>query len=123
MTIQLDERALLAALRNGSLGGAVLDVFDEEPIPGDSAIWDTPNLLVTAHIAAVSHPELIVPIFLGGTSLLIMVTVSIDFVSQVQTHLMAQQYESLLKRNQQSGKAKRRDTKSSRRSRRIKQDN
>ena len=63
---------------------------------------------------------LIVPIFLGGTSLLIMVTVSIDFVSQVQTHLMAQQYESLLKRSQQSGKAKRRDTKSSRRSRRIK---
>ena len=65
---------------------------------------------------------LIVPIFLGGTSLLIMVTVSIDFVSQVQTQLMAAQYETLLKRNQQAGRTKRRDTKSSRRSRRIKQD-
>ena len=65
---------------------------------------------------------LIVPIFLGGTSLLIMVTVSIDFVSQVQTQLMAAQYETLLKRNQQAGRTKRRDTKSSRRSRRLKQD-
>ena len=65
---------------------------------------------------------LIVPIFLGGTSLLIVVTVSIDFVSQVQTQLMAAQYETLLKRTQQAGRAKRRDTKSSRRSRRIKQD-
>jgi phosphoglycerate dehydrogenase-like enzyme len=60
----VDERALLAALRNGTLGGAVLDVFDKEPIPGESELWDTPNLIITAHMAAVSHPELIAPIFL-----------------------------------------------------------
>ena len=71
-------------------------------------------------IVQANSSGLIVPIFLGGTSVLIMVTVSIDFVSQIQTHLMAQQYESLLKRSQQAGKAKRRDTKSSRRTRRIK---
>jgi phosphoglycerate dehydrogenase-like enzyme len=51
------------ALKNGSLAGAALDVFDEEPIPQESPLWNTPNLSVTAHIAAISHPLLIVPIF------------------------------------------------------------
>jgi phosphoglycerate dehydrogenase-like enzyme len=62
----VDDRALIAALQNGRVGGAVLDVFDEEPLPGDSPFWDTPNLVVTAHMAAVSHPALIVPIFLDN---------------------------------------------------------
>lgn len=60
----VDESALVAALENGELAGAVLDVFDEEPVPADSPLWDAPNLLMTAHMAAVSHPGLIVPIFL-----------------------------------------------------------
>jgi phosphoglycerate dehydrogenase-like enzyme len=62
----VDDTALVSALSDGRLGGAVLDVFDEEPIPDSSPLWDTPNLLVTAHMAAVSHPELIVPIFLDN---------------------------------------------------------
>ena len=62
----VDDTALVSALRDGRLGGAVLDVFDEEPIPDASPLWDTPNLLVTAHMAAVSHPEIIVPIFLDN---------------------------------------------------------
>ncbi|MEJ2129139.1 MAG: D-2-hydroxyacid dehydrogenase [Woeseiaceae bacterium] len=60
----VDDNALVAALGEGKLGGAVLDVFDEEPLPDESPLWDTPNLTITAHIAAVSYPELIVPIFL-----------------------------------------------------------
>lgn len=60
----VDDDALIAALKSNALGGAVLDVFDEEPVPDDSPLWDAPNLLMTPHIAAVSHPELIVPIFL-----------------------------------------------------------
>ncbi len=40
-----------------------LDVFDEEPIPRKSPLWNTPGLSITAHIAAISHPSLIVPIF------------------------------------------------------------
>ena len=59
----VDDDALINALNNGSLAGAALDVFDEEPIPQDSPLWNTPNLSVTAHIAAISHPLLIVPIF------------------------------------------------------------
>jgi phosphoglycerate dehydrogenase-like enzyme len=62
----VDDTALVSALSDGRLGGAVLDVFDEEPIPDSSPLWDTPNLLVTAHMAAVSHPELIVPILLDN---------------------------------------------------------
>jgi len=60
----VDDSALIEALKNKKLGAAVLDVFDEEPLPKDSPLWDTPNLHVTPHIAAVSYPELIVPIFL-----------------------------------------------------------
>jgi len=59
----VDDDALIDALRRNKLAGAALDVFDEEPIPKDSPLWDAPNLSVTAHIAAISHPLLIVPIF------------------------------------------------------------
>ena len=62
----VDDAALTAALRWGALAGAVLDVFDEEPVARDSALWDTPGLQITAHIAAISHPELIVPIFIDN---------------------------------------------------------
>lgn len=62
----VDDDALMEALRNNKLAGAVLDVFDEEPIPKDSPLWDTPNLSITAHIAAISHPLLLVPIFVDN---------------------------------------------------------
>lgn len=62
----VDDDALIDALRNGRLGGAALDVFDEEPLPENSRFWDTPNLSVTSHIAAISHPLLIVPIFVDN---------------------------------------------------------
>ncbi len=59
----VDDTALIDALKNERLAGAALDVFDEEPIPKESPLWDTPNLSVTAHISAISHPLLIVPVF------------------------------------------------------------
>jgi preprotein translocase subunit SecY len=39
-----------------------------------------------------------VPFYFGGTSLLILVVVTMDFMAQVQSYLMSQQYESLLKK-------------------------
>jgi phosphoglycerate dehydrogenase-like enzyme len=45
----VDERALLRSLRDGRLGGAVLDTFAEEPLPPDSPFYDLPNVIVTPH--------------------------------------------------------------------------
>ena len=47
----MDEDALLAALRDGTVAAAHLDVFATEPLPADSALWDAPNLVITPHMA------------------------------------------------------------------------
>ncbi len=46
-----DYQALEQRLRAGKLGGAVLDVVDPEPLPADSSLWTTPNLIITPHIS------------------------------------------------------------------------
>ena len=46
----IDEEALLKELKSGRLRAA-LDVFEKEPIPVDSDLWDCPNLLITPHVA------------------------------------------------------------------------
>lgn len=60
----VDEKALLAALEDGRLAGAALDVFSEEPLPGSSPLWHAKNTLLTAHVAAKSRPADIAAIFL-----------------------------------------------------------
>lgn len=50
----IDEDALVARLRDGTFAGAGLDVYAEEPVPPDSPLWDTPNLIMTPHCAPVS---------------------------------------------------------------------
>ncbi|MGY1590784.1 phosphoglycerate dehydrogenase [Geodermatophilus sp. SYSU D00708] len=47
----VDEAALVAALGEGRLAGAALDVTETEPLPADSPLWDAPNLLLTPHAA------------------------------------------------------------------------
>jgi phosphoglycerate dehydrogenase-like enzyme len=47
----IDEHALLRALREGPLGGAVLDTFRDEPLPPTSPFYDLPNVIVTPHTA------------------------------------------------------------------------
>lgn len=48
----LDENALDEKLRNGDLSGAILDVFDTEPLPEESPLWTTPNLIITPHVSS-----------------------------------------------------------------------
>jgi phosphoglycerate dehydrogenase-like enzyme len=50
----VDEAALIAALQNGSIAGAGLDVFHEEPLPPDSPLWEMENVLITPHNAGLS---------------------------------------------------------------------
>ena len=47
-----DYDALADLLANGHLSGAVIDVFDEEPLPSDSPLWTAPNFVVTPHVSA-----------------------------------------------------------------------
>lgn len=63
-------------------------------------------LMVVALIPELIHSQLNVSQFIGGTSLLIMVTVTLDTVSQVQSHLIAQQYEGLVKRSRLGSRKK-----------------
>jgi phosphoglycerate dehydrogenase-like enzyme len=53
----IDEDALIERLRDGTLGGAALDVFAEEPLPGDSPLWGLDNVLVSPHGVALVDAE------------------------------------------------------------------
>ena len=54
----LDHDALIRALESGHLWGAALDVTEPEPLPADSPLWGTPNLLLTPHVAGGMQLEL-----------------------------------------------------------------
>jgi glyoxylate/hydroxypyruvate reductase A len=49
------DRDLIALLDAGHLGGAVLDVFREEPLPSEHPFWHHPKVLVTPHVAGVTR--------------------------------------------------------------------
>ena len=48
----VDYDALVERLNSGAIGGAILDVFDTEPLPSQSALWSQPNLVITPHVSA-----------------------------------------------------------------------
>jgi phosphoglycerate dehydrogenase-like enzyme len=47
----IDDEAVVAALQDGTLGGAALDVFTTEPLPPGSPYWDLPTVIVTPHVS------------------------------------------------------------------------
>ncbi|HEV8489855.1 MAG TPA: D-2-hydroxyacid dehydrogenase [Candidatus Limnocylindrales bacterium] len=53
----VDEAALLRLLEEGRIGGAVLDVFGEEPLPPDSPLWHLPNVVITPHVSGAEADE------------------------------------------------------------------
>ena len=54
---------LITALTSGYIGGAVLDVFEKEPLPADSPLWKMEQVTITPHNSAFSFPEQITAIF------------------------------------------------------------
>ena len=68
----LDYKALKIKLEKNEIAGAILDVFSHEPIPKDSYLWDTPNLIITPHISSDSqgnYIEMVLKIFFKNLKL------------------------------------------------------
>jgi phosphoglycerate dehydrogenase-like enzyme len=59
----VDGVALLDALSTQRIGGAILDVFDEEPLPAEHPLWNFENVVITPHISGPSTPGELAPIF------------------------------------------------------------
>ena len=62
----INEADLVWALNEGVIGGAVLDVFDKEPLARDSQLWKLDNVFITPHTSAISFPADIGDIFIGN---------------------------------------------------------
>ena len=64
----LDETALCAALAEGAIAGAALDVFATEPLPDSSPLWSMPNVIVSPHISGdfIDHQREIVNLFIDN---------------------------------------------------------
>lgn len=64
----LDQMALVEALKEHRIGGAGLDVFEEEPLPPDDPLWKFDNVLITPHTGGWTpyHDERLVEIFLSN---------------------------------------------------------
>ncbi|EHR01058.1 D-2-hydroxyacid dehydrogenase [Bradyrhizobium sp. WSM471] len=59
------EAELIQALKAGTIAGALLDVFQREPLPQESPLWDMPNVIATPHVSgsATNYPERVFSIF------------------------------------------------------------
>jgi D-2-hydroxyacid dehydrogenase (NADP+) len=67
----VDEAAMVAALREGRIAGAGLDVFQKSPLPHDSPFWDLPNVFITPNVGGyiVEYEEQITPLVIDNMRL------------------------------------------------------
>lgn len=79
----VDETALADVMATTPSRKALLDVFAVEPLPTDSALWRLPNVTITPHVAAVSHPHEIAAIFTANCARY-MAGMPLDFVVDLQ---------------------------------------
>jgi D-3-phosphoglycerate dehydrogenase len=54
----VDTQAIISALKAGKIAGAAMDVHDQQPLTGEEAIFDCPNLLLTPHIASITSSSM-----------------------------------------------------------------
>ena len=64
-------KSLLSALDEGFVSGAVLDVFETEPLPADSPLWSHPRILITPHIGAETRVQDLAELFVQNYQLLV----------------------------------------------------
>ena len=53
----ISDEALLNALKSNWLSAAILDVFHQEPLPGDHLFWNHPQITISPHVSALSRPQ------------------------------------------------------------------
>jgi len=64
----VDEDAMMEALNSGKIAGAALDVFQTEPLPPESPLWDLDNVIITSHVGGMSdtYSEQVLPLLIDN---------------------------------------------------------
>jgi phosphoglycerate dehydrogenase-like enzyme len=60
----IGEASLIHALDEGYISAAILDVFEKEPLPVDSALWDRSDVAISPHVSGITQAKDVPPVFL-----------------------------------------------------------
>ena len=65
------ESTLLRALEKGHISAAILDVFETEPLPSDSPLWDHPDVVISPHVSGLTQASDVPKIFSSNYDLFV----------------------------------------------------